>query len=166
MFDCLFFSLATDTTKTTFCETGFDPQYAIMFGVFTALFFILCIALVVVICFVILKKDEDLLSVARCLKEFLQESKQENSDARQTAKAKSDSPVPSESMDGDQVDGGPKMKNDTYHGTTKSSVRKTGSTEESDYKSSPDVYSDVKKVLKRAELPKRKYKMVKKELKK
>ena len=189
-------SPSTDTTKTTFCESGFDPQYAIIFSVFTALFFILCIALVVVICLVILKKDKDLLRVMKSLKEYLLELEQKhsdtdqteleqtnsdagqteleqtNSDAGQTAKAQSDSPAHSEERvhadgsepkSGDQPKKEPNVKDNAHHGTSKSSRRQKRWTGKGDYKSNP-VYSDMKKVLKGASLPDRKYKMVKKEL--
>ena len=201
-------SPSTDTTKTTFCESGFDPQYAIIFSVFTALFFILCIALVVVICLVILKKDKDLLRVMKSLKEYLLELEQKhsdtdqteleqtnsdadqteleqtnsdagqteleqtNSDAGQTAKAQSDSPAHSEERvhadgsepkSGDQPKREPNVKDNANHGTSKSSRRQKRWTGKGDYKSNP-VYSDMKKVLKGASLPDRKYKMVKKEL--
>ena len=141
--------------------------------------------LVVVICLVVLRKDKDLLRVVKSLKEYLLELEQKNSDASQTeleqknseadqtAKPQSGSPAPngeervctddSEPKSGDQPKREPNVKDDAHHDAPKSSVRYKRSTGKTDYKSDP-VYSGMKKVLKGANLPDRKYKMVKKEL--
>ena len=102
------------------------------------------------------------------------ELEQKNSDAGQTAKAQNDSLAPSkkrvqchadgsEPKSGDQPKREPNVKDDAHHGKPKSSVRQNRSTGKGDYKSHP-VYSDMMKVLKGANLPDRKYKMLKKEL--
>ena len=59
---CLCLSCYTDTTRTTFCESGFNPHHTIIFGVLAALLIIFCIISVVITFIVILKKDNDLLN--------------------------------------------------------------------------------------------------------
>lgn len=160
------FSTCTDTTRTTFCESGFNPHYTIIFGVFSTLLIVLCIVLVVVICIVSLKKDNDLMKYVKSHKLQLEELKMNNTRVSETNK---DSPE-------DITSNSPASANDE---TERGRVRNDGTERESDqkpnerrtveskahrhYKSNP-VYSDMKKVLKGANLPERKYKIIKKQL--
>ena len=159
------FSTCTDTTRTTFCESGFNPHYTIIFGVFSTLLIVLCIVLVVVICIVSLKKDNDLMKYVMSHKQ-LEELKMNNTHVSESTK---DSPA-------EITSDSPTSTNDE---TVRSRVHADGTEPESDqkpnerrtvdskahrhYKSNP-VYSDMKKVLKGANLPERKYKIIKKQL--
>ena len=142
----LFLFYYTDTTTTTFCESGFNPHYTITFGVFIALLIILLIILVVIIFAVSMKKDNDLLNYQ---KNMYKELKLITSAGTRATESQSLSeqtpPTPRTGSDGSDPSI-PPAQEDTP-----------------DYKNNP-VYPGMKKVLKDTNLSKRKYKMAKKQL--
>ena len=157
------FSTCTDTTRTTFCESGFNPHYTIIFGVFSTLLIVLCIVLVVVICIVSLKKDNDLMKYVKSHKLQLEELKMNNTHVSETNKV-SPVDITSDSQN-DKTERGRVRTDDTEpESDQKPNERRTvDSKAHRHYKSNP-VYSDMKKVLKGANLPERKYKIIKKQL--
>ena len=150
-----------------------------MFCVLAVLFFILCIALVVAICIVTLIKNRDLSNLAKSITKYVEEQ-QANSDADPTARdspVKNDSSAPSENrvapdgtdtQPGDHLNGEMEMKSSAHSDDTvpNSPTRLERSRIIKKYYRSSPVYGDVKVVLKGAKLPERKYKWLKKELKK
>ena len=150
-----------------------------MFCVLAVLFFILCITLVVAICIVTLIKNRDLSNLAKSITKYVEEQ-QANSDADPTARdspVKSDSSTPSkdrvatdsdDTQPGDHLNGGTEVKISAHSDDTvpNSPTRQEGSLVVKKYYRSNPVYGDVKVVLKCAKLPERKYKWLKKELKK
>ena len=141
---CLF--CYTDTTMTTFCESGFNPHYTIIFGVITALLIILLIILVVFIFAVSMKKDNDLLNYQKNMYKELKLISSTGTRAKESQNLSEQTP-PTPRTDSDGSDPSiPPAQEDTP-----------------DYKNNP-VYQRMKKVLKDTNLSKRKYKMAKKQL--
>jgi hypothetical protein len=105
------FSCYTDTTKTTFCESGFNPLYTIIFGVVIAVLVIVCIILMIVKCIITLKKDNDLLKYQKFMCKELSDlvDKLEKSD---TSSSQEDKESPVVSASPPSVEGG-LLKSDT-----------------------------------------------------
>ena len=85
---CLF--CYTDTTTTTFCESGFNPHHTITFGVITALLIILSILLVVIIFVIIMKKDSDFLNYQKNMSDKVLKLTIENTQLQNVFKESSD----------------------------------------------------------------------------